>query len=182
MFLNIITPCSRPQNLSLIFNSINIPTSNYRWIVVFDSEKIEYNNLFSNSEFYSYKDRTSKYGNSQRNYGLSLVNNGHVYFNDDDTIVDPLLWDNIKELDNYDFISFDQCNKNGKLRLKGNNISIGHIDSHNFICSYNLCKKFKWHNKKYFADGIFASKCFNNCKKSKFIYINKYLSVYNYLR
>ena len=182
MFLNIITPCSRPQNLSLIFDSINIPISNYKWIVVFDSATIPYNNIFNNTEFYCYKDYKSKYGNAQRNYALSLITDGHVYFNDDDTIIHPLLWDNIKELDNYDFISFDQCNKNLKLRLKSDTISIGHIDSHNFICSYNLCKNLKWDNKKYSADGIFALQCFSNCEKSKSIYINKYLSIYNYLR
>lgn len=182
MFLNIITPCSRPQNLPLIFESINIPLSNYRWIVVFDFEYIPYNKLFKNTEFYCYKDYGSRYGNSQRNYGLSLINHGHVYFNDDDTVIHPLLWNNIKELDNYDFISFDQYHKNFSLRLRGNHISLGYIDSHNFICSYDLCKNFKWDNKQYGADGIFASQCFKQCDKNKCIYMNKCLSIYNYLR
>jgi hypothetical protein len=182
MFLNIITPCSRPQNLISIFNSINIPTSNYRWIVVFDLEKIPFNCSFNNTEFYAYKDISSSYGNCQRNYGLSLVNNGHIYFNDDDTTLHPLLWNNIQKLYNYDFISFDQLNENNKLRLTGNKISIGHIDSHNFICSYKLCKDLKWNNKQYGADGIFASQCFSKCDKHKSIYINKCLSIYNSLR
>ena len=40
MFLNIITPCSRPHLLHRIAESINIPKENYRWIVVFDAETI----------------------------------------------------------------------------------------------------------------------------------------------
>ena len=34
--LNIITPCSRPENLHIISQSINIPKDNYRWIVIYD--------------------------------------------------------------------------------------------------------------------------------------------------
>jgi len=40
MFLNIITPSCRPENLHKISKSINIPRENYRWIVVFDLEEI----------------------------------------------------------------------------------------------------------------------------------------------
>ncbi len=34
MFLNIITPCSRPDNLNEVSKSINIPPEHYRWIVL----------------------------------------------------------------------------------------------------------------------------------------------------
>ena len=182
MFLNIVTPCSRPKNLISIYNNINIPKKNYRWIVVFDDYKIPFECVWDNTEFYAYKDNVSRFGNSQRNYALSLINNGHVYFNDDDTTIHPLLWDNIKELDKMDFITFNQCFKSHKHRLSGNNISIGRIDSHNFICSYNICYNISWCLKNYGADGIFATSCFNQCDKDKYVYINKYLSIYNSLR
>ena len=72
MFLNIITPCSRPQNLETISKSINIPRENYRWIVVFDLEEVP-ENIPENCEAYAIKDTKSTSGNAQRNYALDLV-------------------------------------------------------------------------------------------------------------
>ena len=42
MFLNIVTPCIRPENLARINRSISdtIPRDLYRWIVVCDAEEV----------------------------------------------------------------------------------------------------------------------------------------------
>lgn len=181
IFLNIITPCSRPYNLIEIGKSINIPISNYRWIVVFDSENLPDLSLIpKNCEFYTHKDLTSIYGNAQRNYALDLIDNGYIYFNDDDTVLHNDLWENIKLLDKYDFISFDQLNTNGSHRIHGNKIALYHIDSHNFITHHSLSNNVKFMNNNYCADGLFAEYCYTKAKNP--IYINKYLSVYNQLR
>jgi len=108
MFINIITPCSRPKNLIKISESINIPKENYRWIVVCDSTELPEENLIpKNCEIYFHKNKESTSGNSQRNYAIDMVDKGHIYFNDDDTILHQDLWENIKNLNN-DFISFIQ--------------------------------------------------------------------------
>jgi hypothetical protein len=181
IFLNIITPCSRPYNLFTISKSINIPRPNYRWIVVFDSASLPDIKLIpENCEYYLHKNNESRFGNAQRNYGMSLINNGHVYFNDDDTTIHPLLWQNINLLDEYDFISFKQQNKNGTHRLNSDKIQVDHIDSHNFIISASITKNHKFIPDAYNADGIFATKCFEQAKK--YIHISSYLSIYNSLR
>jgi len=180
MFLNIITPCSRPENLHKVSESINIPKENYRWIVVFDLESLPDNELIPNNcEYYTHKNHNSISGNSQRNYALSLVNKGHVYFNDDDTTIHPELWENIEDLNN-DFISFTQLNKNGSLRLTGENINVGHIDSHNFIVSNKIIGDTIFQLHRYDADGYFAVDCKKNSINPVIIY--KPLSVYNLLR
>lgn len=156
MFINIITPCSRPDNLRRISESINIPKNNYRWIVVFDLNELPNTDLIpDNCECYLYKDKNSKSGNSQRNYALDIVKEGYIYMNDDDTTIHPELWDNIKDL-NHDFISFSQNDKNGNLRLKGNLIKVNNIDSHNFIVSKDLMGNIRWIIDRYDADGYFA--------------------------
>ena len=66
MFLNIITPCSRPKNLYLIAESINIPKENYRWIVVFDADEIP-DEIPDICEPYTVKVIGSISGNAQRN-------------------------------------------------------------------------------------------------------------------
>ena len=178
MFLNIITPCSRPYNLHEISASINIPKENYRWIVVFDALEIpEY--IPNNCEAYFIKDNNSIYGNAQRNLALDLVTEGHVYFNDDDTIIQPTLWDEIKDKDSADFISFKQSNKDNTLRLEGIEIAINYIDSHNFITSLK-CIDTRWVLDRYDADAVFAIECHKNAVET--LYIPKVLSVYNSLK
>lgn len=178
MFLNIITPCSRPENLHIISESINIPRDQYRWIVVFDSEDVP-TTVPTNAECYSHINLNSRFGNAQRNYALDMIKSGHIYFNDDDTTVHPDLWGQISHLDS-DFISFKQVNKNGKLRLEGNNISIGNIDSHNFIIHSNILGDTRWVLHRYDADGLFAYEC--KQKSKTYVYLNRILSVYNSLK
>jgi hypothetical protein len=180
MFLNIITPCSRPQNLHEISKSINIPKENYRWIVVFDMEEFPDKNLIpDNCEIYLHKNPLSIVGNDQRNFALNLVREGYVYFNDDDTVLHSDLWENIKDLSS-DFISFVQLKKDGQLRLTGEIIKLNYIDSHNFIVHKNIIGDTKFLIDKYAADGYFAVDCYTKSKTQT--YINKPLSIYNSLR
>ena len=71
MFLNIITPCSRPEFLDAVSKSINIPKENYRWIVVFDSETIPEN--IPECEAYCIKDINSVCGQVRTLNPLSSV-------------------------------------------------------------------------------------------------------------
>jgi hypothetical protein len=180
MFLNIITPCSRPENLLKISESINIPKQNYRWIVVYDMDKLPNKKLIpENCESHLYSEIGSVVGHAQRNYAINMVRDGYIYFNDDDTTIHPELWSNIKDIE-CDFISFIQLEKNGNLRLMGDTIEVSKIDSHNFIVKREIVGESKFIIDKYDADGYFAKECYikSNCKK----YLNKPLSIYNNLR
>ena len=180
MFLNIITPCIRWNNLLQISESINIPRENYRWIVVFDSNNIP-TDIPNNCEAYAVKVLNSIMGNGQRNYALDLVKEGHVYFNDDDTTIHPDLWSNISDKDNEQFISFIQNNKDNTMRLDGTSIRLNDVDSHNFIIHNSLIDSLRWIIDRYDADGIFAEQCFRKLNGSSY-YIPKVLSIYNSLR
>lgn len=176
MFINIITPCTRPENLQKIADSINIPRGFYRWIVVHDSEIIP--DSPDNCEAYAVKVSGSQSGNGQRNFALNLVKQGYVYFNDDDTLIHPDLWDNVKDL-KADFIHFMQEDENG-LRLQGKNVKIGQIDSHNFLTNCDIIGEDRWILDRYDADGYFAEKMYSKAQTK--VYIPKVLSFYNALR
>lgn len=178
MFLNIITPCTRPNNLFEIAKSINIPPEQYRWIVVFDANEIPAD-VPAECEPYAVKIEGSVYGNGQRNHAIDKVEKGHLYFNDDDTIIHPSLWHNISHL-NVHFISFSQDWKNGSVRLKGDVIQVGNIDSHNFVVSKECVGDKRWTLDKYEADGIFARECFTDAASS--VFIPSVLSTYNFLK
>jgi hypothetical protein len=183
MFINIITPCSRPENLTSIGLSINIPLDNFRWIVVFDAEEIPKLSIskdnFKNTEFYAHKNPNGCSGNPQRNFALDLVEDGYVYFQDDDTLMHKDFWESVKEL-NADFISFSQAFPNGDLRIKGNIIEVGNIDSHNFLLKKSIIGDTRWDIDKYVADGIFAETCAK--KTNDLLFLDKVLSFYNVLR
>jgi len=184
LFLNIITPCSRPENLHTIAASINIPKENYRWIVVADLDEIDQSYVPENCEIYLYRNSKSTVGHAQRNFALDLITIGHVYMNDDDTIIHADLWKNICNLDS-DFISFMQNNPDSTLRLAGDRIQIGYIDSHNFIVSRHAIGDLKWNIEKYDADGYFANDVYLKIRSydpTRITYIPKVLSIYNSLR
>lgn len=205
MRIAIITPCTRPQNLFAIKESLqSIPYAYRRWIVIFDLP-VEVGMLSNNinalitaedyyigkhnlkngmflppeGEYYVYRQGGSTSGNAQRNFALDKIDRGWVYFNDDDTTIHPLLWKRINHLNN-DFIHFSQIHKDGSLRLKGNNVKVDHIDSHNFIVSRECIGHTRWQLDKYNADGIFAEDCYR--KSVNPIFIPKVLSIYNSLR
>ena len=180
IFLNIITPCSRPQNLIEISKSINLPEENYRWIVVFDLEELPNKELIpDNCETYCHKNSESISGNAQRNYALDMIENGYVYFNDDDTVIHPELWDNINYLTE-DFISFRQLDKSGFTKMGGNDIRVGGIDTHQFITHKEIIGDTRWIHNLHEADGHFAVECYK--KSNTKIWLDKYLSIYNLLR
>jgi len=178
MFLNIITPCSRPKNLHKIAASINIPRDNYRWIVVFDAEEPPEKDLIpDNCEWYCYKDPKSVFGNAQRNLALDKVTEGYIYFNDDDTTIHPELWENIKDCEE-DMILFKQIDQQGTMRI--GKLDFDHIDSHTFVVSHKIIGDTRWKNDIYWADGVFARECAK--KKKSLKKIDKVLSLYNSLR
>ena len=181
MYLNIITPCSRPENLHKIAESINIPKDNYRWIVVCDLDELPNAELIpKNCEIYTHRNKESVAGHSQRNFALDMITQGYIYMQDDDTLMHPELWQNIKELTE-DFIHFKQSFPDGNLRLNIGRVETGHIDSHNFIVNFNVFGDLRWEAGNYCADGAFAEKCMAK-NKFTFIAINKVLSIYNSLR
>jgi glycosyltransferase involved in cell wall biosynthesis len=175
--LNIITPCSRPDNLQKIYESINIPKENYRWIVVFDLDELP-TDLPPTCEPYLHRHIDSRVGNAQRNYGNDLVTTGWILYLDDDTLLHPNLWEEIKDLSD-DFIHYAQEEK-GLFRLTGHRVMVEHIDMGQFIINKKIIKDHKFPLKVYQSDGIFSMLVSNETDNKK--YIPKVLSYYNQLK
>lgn len=180
MFLNIITPCSRPANLAAIERSITIPRDRFRWIVVFDAPAVPDVYIPPIAEPYAHQNPSSGWGHAQRNFALDRIEVGHVYFNDDDTAIHPHLWEYVGDRGAHDFISFSQVDRYMALRLKGDDIRVQHIDSHNFIVDSRLCRDVRFDITKYWADGVFAVDCYRHAKSP--LFIDRVLSVYNSLQ
>jgi hypothetical protein len=189
MFINIITPCSRVENLWKLYESINFP--NYRWIVVFDGLKVDGipETLPPTVEPYIVADETGISGNPQRNHALELVEDGWVYFLDDDNLIHPELYSTVEPLSHaYDFIHFKQSesynpHEVGELqydiRIRGDVVKLGWIDTHQYITRVELIGDTRWVNDLYEADGVFAEQVYG--KATNPLWVDKFLSVYNEL-
>lgn len=182
--LYIITPCYRQCNIPRLYESIEFDKI-HKWIIIYDtSNDRKYNKLYEHDEKIIEMECNDEgiYGNPQRNYGMTFVSNGFIYFLDDDNIIHPNFWSIIDLLDNSKFYTFDQLRdiKNESI-LHGNNIAIGSIDTAMFIVHTNHIKDIKWKIDEYTADGCFICDILNQ-NTSSHTYINTVGCYYNFLQ
>lgn len=203
-FFNIITPSVRPDNLSRIAESINIPKRMFRWVVVIDGSRPAVVPQFPrHAEVYYYHDKNSKSGNGQRNLALDIImgnlspdtlrklsatgsdatakaasaNNfeQYVYFLDDDTLMHPDFYLSVKDLPD-DLIHFNQQNPDGSHRI-GGHVKLNQVDSGNVVIKKSLIGAVRWQLDKYNADGFFMEAMLQKAQSP--LYLNKTLSTYN---
>jgi len=183
--ITIITPCSRIQNLPMLYESIKFDKIN-KWIIVYDTTVNSYCHSFIHSEQIIEVDCKSSLngvvGNTQRNYGLSFVEeDNYIYFLDDDNIIHPNFWKIIEELETYTIHTFNQYRDEHGHVLLGNRIEMNYIDTAMYIIHKNMIGDIKWQEDLYQADGKFISDVYST-GKYKHKYFNKYYCYYNYLK
>lgn len=179
--LTIITPSCRQKFLPDLFKSIDFDKID-RWIIVYDTSRNRtYDKIFNHPKILEvFCDDNGAAGHPQRNYGVSMINNGFIYFLDDDNIIHPEFWNIINSLDESYFYTFDQLrDKTGKI-LRGNNIAIGHIDTAMFIVPKKMFEGTPWVHNRYEADGIFIESVYSK-NKDRHKYIDKVACYYNFL-
>lgn len=180
--ITILTPCSRQKNLPTLLNSIDFDKID-KWIIIYDTSKNRtYEKLYTDHPkiLEVECDTSGVVGHPQRNYGMSLVEDGFIYFLDDDTIVHPNLWTLIDTLDPQFFYTFDQQREQNGQLLHGDTIQVRRIDTAMFLVHKNHIGDIQWHTDRYDADGYFICDIKNkntDCHR----YVNKVCSYYNYL-
>jgi len=183
--LSIITPCTRPQNLMRIKESIPFEYV-HEWIIVYDESKVVNPHLFQDERIKEYGCQGySMVGNIQRNYGLDrITGDTYVYFLDDDTIMHPDLPTLLQTIEPGHIYTFDQQRSNQEFPytdcLKGNKIEMFGIDTAMCLIDSSLCKKIRWETDEYAADAIFIAECYSS-NPNTWIYVNRTLSYYNYV-
>jgi hypothetical protein len=178
-FINIVTPCSRPESLRAIADSINIAKNHYRWIVVFDADEVPSVGIPANAEAHAYHVEGGSAGHAQRNFANKMIQGGYVLQIDDDTILHPDFWEAVKDCTE-DLVCWKQCHKDGLHRLNAGEWHLGHIDSGSFMADRKVIGDSQWIFNRYDADGYFAQEM--RAKTESVKTIQQYLSFYNYLR
>jgi len=191
----IITPCYRPANLELIYKSINFDLI-YRWYIVYDTTR---NRTYTRKypghpkiiEIESSDVGIS--GNAQRNAALNIVEDGFVYFVDDDNVVHPDLWVELPKMTCDHYYSWDQLrnpagddtdwvlfkNEKGKI-LKGDTLQLQRIDTAQVLIPKKFFEGLQWKTDDYKADGILSESVYKK-NPSAHIYLPKVLCYYNSL-
>jgi len=152
------------------------------WLVGYDlnvKEPVE----LDNATTFMTKQKAGNFGNWNRNYFLDsydFADDDWIVYLDDDNIVHPEWYDNIKDLVNEDYamITWGQVNRDGFKRLDPNpRPKPFGIDTACFMVKWKYAKDVRWDDAPY-GDGIYAEKC---AAKGEVHCINKYLCYYNYL-
>ena len=176
--IHIITPCSRPENLEYLRESI---PAECKWLVMLD-----YSTRKSNIPKGINVIRSNfggAWGAPLRNAAIdylqiSASHNDYVYFLDDDNIIHPDWYQVVKDC-NEDFVNWAQVYRNGEPRLRATESPrVGNIDTASFMVKIGTVGKSRF-QMLYEADGLFAQAIYKNGTTRV---INEYLCYYNYLR
>lgn len=179
--LNIVTPCSRPENLELIKKSINFDLIS-KWYIIYDTRNNEFKKKYENTDKIIELECKDEgiVGHQIRNMSLNLIKNGFIYYLDDDNIVHPELWNIFTNFENNYIYTFDLIYNDNRI-LKGNNPIPNKIDTSQYLFDVSLVGNIKFNQSIYNADGIFINNLINN-NKDKWKYIENISAYYNKLR
>lgn len=186
MLLSIITPCSRPDNLSIVKDSIRFDLID-KWIIVYDTSKERtYTKKFQDHpQIIEIECSRGIRGSPQRNDGIKLVEDGFIYFLDDDNIIHPEFWKISSSFELPYFYTFNQWRKWPRHRnftvLPGNNIRVKRIDTAMYCVHKKHIQQITWkENQDGCADGLFIEEVYKNNKDSH-KYINVIAAYYNHI-
>jgi hypothetical protein len=179
--ISIITPCSRPNNLGLIKNSINFPCN---WYIVYDLENPI--NIFSEDWIHELHIKGGVSGNLQRNMALDTIpENQWVYVLDDDNLIHPNMYSALSEVyisnSAVKAIVFSQLMSPSSIRnVSPDTIKVCKIDQAQYIVSKELIRDLRY-QQTYIADGYFIEELYNK-HKNDFALIQKPICYYNKLK
>lgn len=176
MSIYIITPCSRIEYLSQISKTI---PNDCIWVIVYDSKNnqvLPYGDII-----FRPKNITGTYGKAHVNYALDnlkLHSSDWIYVLDDDNIIHPNWYENIKTYcnDNYNILSWGQLWNDNSMRLRPTKHMVFRaVDQASYMWRHGFNPLIRF-DESYFGDGTFAEKFGQNS-----FCIDKYLCYYNYL-
>lgn len=177
--VTIITPCSRPENLEKMKESMNFNKIE-KWYIVYDNRKFEFSKRYENDPKIievECKEEGSA-GHQCRNKALDMIDSGMIYFLDDDNIIHPEFWN--LEIDSGKLFTFNQ-QRSSTTVFTGDNPTVGMIDTAQFIFDKSILGDLRFEKDKYEADGIFIHELIERAKDN-WVFIDKIACYYNKLK
>lgn len=183
--LNIITACSRPENLSIIKGSIlsSLHVMPIKWTIVYDSSV--YIHTLSDSWILEANIKGGIAGSLQKNVGIDLANeDDFLYFLDDDNLLHPHIAEAIIGLTKYEEVPacvFNQLMENDIVRtVTPEKMVVGEIDQAQIMTTKAALGELRY-DDRYDHDGKLIEAFFIR-SDYKFLFISEVLSYYNRLK
>jgi hypothetical protein len=185
--INIITACSRPENLSKVYDSLQGLKCN--WFIILDDCKDFLFKTCSGSTVSIIIKQSKKKGEwcgSLKNEGLEMVKTGWIYVLDDDNLLHPDFKKSIQfYIDKFPqkkaFV-FNQALQEGIIRKAlHSNIRINYIDQAQYLVHKELIGDIRYPDNEYQDDGIFIEALYQFHSR-KFLCIKKTMCYYNKLK
>lgn len=198
--INIITRCSRLQNLSKVKDSIfTTDKFDIDWWVMFDSTSLKDVDAELLSEIQERGGRThflknepGDLGHQMINYALDRIKEGLVFILDDDNIIHEDFYETIHQeislnpdkkgfvfnqrIDGKDFTGQE-------IRFcSPENMKVSHVDSAQVLFDISVIGKTRLIFGTYIADSIWIEQVYKNNDPDIFHFIDKILCYYNYLQ
>ncbi len=161
--LHIVTPVSRPWNLAALDESLRrgIRRTPYAWWVVFDVARttIPPRPIWCDAAYWGPGDgRTGAVGYPQRNWALDRIDDGWVYFLDDDNLIHPdmeRVWEeSLQAHPDADWFVFRQVRRDGTTYLPPHcPPRVGRIDVGQGIMKRERIGRMRFPADRYDADG-----------------------------
>lgn len=185
--LVVVTPCSRPENLELVKDSLDF-TRIEAWHVIYDTRHAPFVRRFEGHPQIIESECTADgiAGHQIRNQfldGLDRDNpvgnrNKLVYFLDDDNTVHPSFWS--LELGTSGVWTFDMQYADGSVR-RGDTPLVNQIDTAQFVFSSDIARGLRYDATAYNADGFFVEEIWKR-NRDAWTYTPVVAATYNRLR
>lgn len=178
--VTIITPCSRPKNLPILFESLDFSVIK-KWLIIYDSTKGETPPQFEHNKIAECNEgKVGFSGNTQRNRGIESTRGGLIYFLDDDNVIHPNFWNILPRFSNEELNLFQIEGHPQTESLNLRNPGPSTIDTSMYCVDRKLVGNTRWLPHLYAADGVFAETLY--CKKPNSLKIfDEKAAYYNYL-
>ena len=187
MKIALVTPCSRPENLISMYDSINFPCD---WHIVFDADDNGFarimdrfrDNLFLFDWIKPLAVKGGVSGNMQRNLALDNITDGWCYFLDDDNLMHPMWYEVttgiLRGRNDISGIFYSQKVGSKTRVVSPDTIRVGFVDQAQWLVKRDLIGTHRF-EQVYYADGIMAETLYDSCKKGFVFYNDSDVTIYN---
>lgn len=190
MLLNIVTPVTRPENLYVLRSNIQQQISPYflvKWYCIYDPGRdntiIDQKEEWIISQYGGIENDCG--GGTQRNCAIDMIDDGWVCFLDDDNLFydgyGKIISEKIKNKKSYSAFVVSQQRSSGDLIAKPSYMKVGHIDIAQVIIHRDIISTIRLFENVYQSDYFFIKNIYKK-NKDKFMFIDKFLCHYNFLR
>lgn len=178
--LDILTPCSRPENLEKMMQTIQFHLIR-TWYVIYDTRRFPFKKRFNHPQIVEMECKSEgTVGHQIRNMGLELICDGLLYFLDDDNVVHPSFWNVAETFQENKIYTFDLIHQDGTI-LTGDRPVVKCIDTAQYVFDIRLVENLRFDASLYTADGVFIQTLCET-HRDKWEYVRKIGCFYNRLK